>query len=221
MIEHVYKRAFTAVDELLVATDDERIKAAVEAFGGKAVITSEAHTTGTNRCLEAYEFYEAKNNPVDVVINIQGDEPMIEPNEIRTLAELFQKPQTELATLVKKIDTQKELDNTTGCFVVINKLDKAMYFSRALIPVLRNFDRKAWLQNHSFYKHLGMYAYRPDVLRAFAQMEQSPLEIAESLEQNRWLENGREITVGYAQSESLSVDTPEDLEEVRKAMAAQ
>lgn len=219
MIQHVYRRAFTAVDDLLVATDDVRIQQEVERFGGKAIITSEAHSTGTNRCLEAYEIFANKHHEVDVIINIQGDEPMIEANEIRTLAQLFSQEETELATLVKQIETQAELDNTTGCFVVINKLDEALYFSRALIPVLRNYNRPEWLGKHRFYKHLGMYAYRPDALRAFAQMEQSPLELAESLEQNRWLENGRKIKVGFAQSESLSVDTPEDLEAVRKAMA--
>ena len=162
MIQHVYRRAFTAVDDLLVATDDARIQKEVERFGGKAVITSEAHNTGTNRCLEAYEIFADKHHEVDVIINIQGDEPMVEANEIRSLSQLFADDETELATLVKQIESQEELDNTTGCFVVINKLDEALYFSRALIPVLRNHNRSEWLGKHHFFKHLGMYAYRPD-----------------------------------------------------------
>jgi 3-deoxy-manno-octulosonate cytidylyltransferase (CMP-KDO synthetase) len=218
MIEHVYQRSLTAVDFLLVATDDERIVQAVEAFGGQAIFTSPNHNSGTNRCLEAYEKFVAQGRTADVVVNIQGDEPMISSHEIERIIALFEHPETEIGTLVKAVETQAELDNTTGCFAVLNKMNEALYFSRALLPVLRNYKREEWLGKHTFYKHLGMYAYRPKALAKMAALAQSPLELAESLEQNRWLENGGKIKVGFAEKESLSVDTPEDLAQVKAIM---
>lgn len=219
MIQHVYEAAQPAVDELIIATDDQRIFRAAEAFGGSVVMTSTDHLTGTNRCLEAYEIWRKKAGEFDVILNLQGDEPQIDAEEIALLAGLFENPNCHLATLVKKITTQQELDNRSGCFVVLNKQDEALYFSRAVIPVVQRRSYADWLKYHTFYKHLGLYGFRPDSLKAFAQLPVSPLEKAESLEQNRWLENGGRIKVGYAQKESLSVDTPEDLEQVRSAMA--
>lgn len=218
MIQHVYERSLVAFDYLVVATDDQRIYDAVIAFGGKVVMTSTEHSTGTNRCLEAYEIVQKEMGDFDVIVNVQGDEPMIMASELISLIALFKKPETEIGTLVKAIESEKELSNTSGCFVTISKQNKALYFSRALIPVLRNIPRENWLNMHTFYKHIGLYAYRPASLKSFALMEMSSLEIAESLEQNRWLENGGSISVGFAQKDSLSVDTPEDLAEVKAIM---
>tara|TARA_R110002050_G_scaffold917_4_gene6579 strand:+ start:3236 stop:3985 length:750 start_codon:yes stop_codon:yes gene_type:complete len=218
MIQHVYERALSVFDYLVVATDDQRIYDAVIAFGGKVVMTSTEHSTGTNRCLEAYEIVQKEMGDFEVIVNVQGDEPMIKASELLSLIALFSKPETEIGTLVKAIETEKELSNTSGCFVTITKQNKALYFSRALIPVLRNIPRSEWLGKHTFYKHIGLYAYRPASLKSFALMEMSSLEIAESLEQNRWLENGGSIHVGFALEESLSVDTPEDLAEVKALM---
>lgn len=218
MIQHVYERSKMAFDYLVIATDDQRIYDAVIAFGGMVVMTSAAHTTGTNRCLEAYEIVQKEMGDFDVIVNVQGDEPMIKASELESLIALFIRPETEIGTLVKAIETEKELANTSGCFVTITKQNKALYFSRALIPVLRNIPRSEWLGKHTFYKHIGLYAYRPASLKSFALMEMSSLEIAESLEQNRWLENGGSIHVGFALEESLSVDTPEDLAEVKAIM---
>lgn len=220
MIQHVYERSLQAVDDLVVATDDQRIYNSAKAFGAKVVMTSMEHNSGTNRCLEAYEIYKAQNGAMDVIINIQGDEPMINAEEIKSIAKLFKEKSVEIGTLVKAITTQEELDNTSGCFVTINHNHEALYFSRALIPVLRNYPRSEWLGKHTFFKHLGMYAYTPKALHKFANLKQSALEIAESLEQNRWLENGGKIKVGFAAKESLSVDTPQDLAEVKRIMEA-
>jgi 3-deoxy-manno-octulosonate cytidylyltransferase (CMP-KDO synthetase) len=218
MIQHVYERSLSAFDLLVVATDDQRVFDAVEGFGGKVVMTSNEHSTGTNRCLEAYQIVHKEAGDFDVIVNIQGDEPMILVSELNSLIELFKNPDAEIGTLVKVITTEKELSNSSGCFVTITNYQKALYFSRTLIPFLRNVPRADWLGAHNFYKHIGLYAYRPESLKKFALMEMSSLEIAESLEQNRWLENGGSISVGFATEESLSVDTPEDLAEVKAIM---
>jgi len=215
MIQHVYERSKAAVDLLYVATDDHRIAEAVKGFGGQVLMTSAEHNSGTNRCLEAYEVLTRQGAAADVIVNIQGDEPLIEVAEIKRLIALFEDQQTELGTLAKAIETQADLDNRTGCFVVMTKQRRALYFSRALIPVVRNHPPQEWIKHHTFYKHLGMYAYRPEALKKFAALPQSTLETAESLEQNRWLENGGSITVGLAEHDAISVDTPEDLAQVR------
>ncbi len=219
MIRRVYDRAKLALDQVVIATDDERIKVEAESFGAEVIMTDPNHSTGTNRCLEAYKKWSADNGSCEVIINIQGDEPLLEANELISLKALFKHPEVELGTLVKAIENQSELDNRSGCFTVINKEDEALYFSRQLIPFLRDVPYEQWLQKHTFYKHIGLYAYRPDALEAFAAMSPSSLEKAESLEQNRWLENGGRIKVAYTKNESLSVDTPEDLEEIRKIVA--
>lgn len=213
MIQRVYEKASLVLDEVLVATDDQRIEEEVLSFKGKVIMTSKDHPTGTNRCLEAYQ---KSGIEADVILNIQGDEPLLEPSELRSLAALFENPDCELGTLVKAIENQEELDNRSGCFVTITKKHKALYFSRQLIPFLRDLPYNQWLESHTFYKHIGLYAYRPKALEKFAKLPISSLEKAEALEQNRWLENGEQIHVGFSQHESLSVDTPEDLEQVRK-----
>lgn len=212
MIQRVYEKAQEALEHVIVATDDDRIFSIVASFGGSAIMTSVEHSTGTNRCLEAYDKWEGE---ADVIVNIQGDEPLLDPNELKHLVALFEQGDCELGTLVKAIENQEELDNRSGCFVTISKNQEALYFSRQLIPFLRDLPYEEWLGAHTFYKHIGLYAYTPDTLKRFAELPNSSLEKAEALEQNRWLENGGRIKVGFSSAESLSVDTPEDLEAVR------
>lgn len=221
MIQWVYEKAKLGLDEVIVATDHQGIAEVVKGFGGEVVLTSDQHRSGTDRCLEAYQKWSAQKGAAEVIINIQGDEPLLDPEELLRLRDLFLDPNCDLGTLVKKIETQTELDNRSGCFVTINKLNEALYFSRQLIPFLRDLPYEQWLGAHTFYKHIGLYAYRPEALARFAQMEMSSLEKAEALEQNRWLENGGRIKVAFSEAaDSLSVDTPEDLEAVRKTIAS-
>lgn len=212
MIERVYRQVENVLDEVIVATDDSRIFDAVEAFGGKVVMTSEDHKSGTDRCYEAY-LKTGKN--FDVIVNIQGDEPFIQKEQIERLKACFDSSETQIATLVKPF-TEKDgieaLDNPNSPKVVLDNNMQAMYFSRSVIPYLRGIDKKDWLAHHVFYKHIGLYAYRPDVLKAVTTLPQSKLETAESLEQLRWLEAGYRIKVGITESETVGIDTPEDLE---------
>ncbi len=215
MIQHVYERASEAF-ECLVATDDQRIFEAVQAFGGQVIMTSSAHTTGTNRCLEAYEKYSAeKKASYDVVVNIQGDEPLIQAAQLRELLHCFTHPGTALATLAIEVREAKELYGDSDCFLVLDDQQNALYFSRAVIPPVRGVPKENWIEHHTYYRHLGLYGYTPEALTRFARMEQSSLEKAESLEQNRWLQSGRKIKVGITAYESISVDTAEDLEKAR------
>lgn len=219
MIQRVYEKASISLDEVIVATDDPRIEAEVQSFGGEVVMTSTAHKSGTDRCLEAYQKWSAENGSCEVIVNVQGDEPLLEPEELSLLTALFSDENTHFGTLVKAITSQEELDNRSGCFVTINQQQEALYFSRQLIPFLRDLPYEQWLNQHTFYKHIGLYAYRPDALERFASLPPSSLEKAEALEQNRWLENGGRIKVNFSKAaDSLSVDTPEDLEAVRKKL---
>lgn len=219
MIQHVYERASSLFDHLLVATDDQRIVEAVNAFGGQVLLTDSAHPTGTNRCLEAYQLWSTTHGAVDVIVNIQGDEPLVDVGDLKALLGLFAQAECQIGTLVKAIDTEAELNNRSGCFAVISEARaEALYFSRQLMPFLRDIPRRQWLAKHRFYKHIGLYAYRPEALARFAALPLSPLEKAEALEQNRWLEDGGRIKLAFAEKESLSVDTPEDLAAVRALM---
>ncbi|MFV0330230.1 MAG: 3-deoxy-manno-octulosonate cytidylyltransferase [Dysgonomonas sp.] len=212
MIQRVYEQVKKAVDEVWVATDDSRISDAVEAFGGKAVMTSANHKSGTDRIQEAYLRI---NKDFDVVINVQGDEPFIQPEQIESLKNCFDGVEVELATLVKpfrKEDGFDTLFNPNSPKVVVNKKDEAIYFSRSIVPYIRDVHHTEWLDKHIFYKHIGMYAYRVDVLEKITQLPQSSLEKAESLEQLRWIENGYRIRVGYTNVETIGIDTPEDME---------
>ena len=212
MIQRVYEQVIQAVDEVCVATDDERIEAAVKAFGGKVVMTSDKHRSGTDRCFEAYQKI---GKGFDVVINIQGDEPFIHPEQIETIKSCFTDEQVQIATLVKHFlpddDFESTLFNPNSPKVVVNKKMEAMYFSRSIIPYIRGKQYTEWLPSHTFYKHIGMYAYRADVLAEITALPQSTLELAESLEQLRWLENGYKIKVGITRQETIGIDTPEDL----------
>lgn len=220
MIQRVYEQTAKVLDNVVVATDDQRIYDAVVKFGGNAVMTSENHSTGTNRCLEAFEKVQAKSDiTFDFVINIQGDEPLLEPGQIRSLITCFNDPTTELATLVMPVTSEGDLFNESEVFVVFDKNKKALYFSRSVIPHVRDVHKTKWLQHHAFFKHLGMYGFRVDSLKEFANLEQTKLELVESLEQNRWLENGGVIKVEITQHDTIPVDTIDDLEKVRRIVA--
>ena len=216
MIERVYEQVINCLDDVYIATDDQRIMEAVQTFGGKALMTSESHKSGTDRCCEALE---KSNEKFDVVINIQGDEPFIQPQQIELLKSCFNEPDTELATLVKPFkpeDGFEALFNANSPKVVLNKRMEAIYFSRSIVPYQRNYPQTEWLNHHTYYKHIGLYAYRTDILKEITRLEQSPLEITESLEQLRWIENGYKIKVAVTHFETIGIDTPEDLEKAEK-----
>lgn len=217
MIQRVYEQAGRALDTVYVATDDERIYKSVQQFGGKVVMTSENHKSGTDRCSEAANRIEKiENKTFDVVLNIQGDEPFIDPSQLELVKSCFKKADTQIATLVKAIKTSEDIFNPNRPKVIINKNLEAIYFSRSPIPYIRNKEQPEWLKAHTFYMHIGLYAYRKDILHKITKLPQSLLENAESLEQLRWIENGYKITVRITEFESLGIDTPEDLETARK-----
>ena len=216
MIQRVYEQVSGLLDEVLVATDDQRIFDAVQAFGGKVVMTSEDHKSGTDRC---YEAFLKSSGDFDVIINIQGDEPFIKPSQIAAVKDCFNDLQTQIATLVKPFRVEDGFDalsNANSPKVVINKQMQALYFSRSIIPYYRGKLHAEWLENHTYYKHIGLYAYKADVLKEITSLPQSFLEIAESLEQLRWLENGYIIKVGITHEETIGIDTPEDMEKALK-----
>ncbi|MBP5560665.1 MAG: 3-deoxy-manno-octulosonate cytidylyltransferase [Muribaculaceae bacterium] len=212
VIEHVWRRVAAVVPHTVVATDDERIAAAVRAFGGEVVMTRPDHKSGTDRCWEAYI---KCGTGEDVVINVQGDEPFIDASQLRGIMACFDNAKTDIATLVKPFDASRpyaELENPNTAKVVVDSAWKARYFSRSVIPFVRNLPREQWPQCHQYYIHLGMYAYRAGVLEAITRLPQSSLELAESLEQLRWLENGYTIAVATTTVATIGIDTPEDLE---------
>ncbi|MER2997619.1 3-deoxy-manno-octulosonate cytidylyltransferase [Pontibacter populi] len=214
MIRRVYEQASASgLSEVIVATDDDRIFAHVQEFGGKAVMTAEHHQSGTDRCFEAYKLH---NKPYEYIINIQGDEPFIKPEQIDLVASCFNRPNTQLATLVKKITTEEELFNTNAPKVVLSNSGDALYFSRQAIPYCRNVPQDIWHKQHTYYKHIGIYGYRADILEQITQLPPSALELAESLEQLRWLENGYKITTALTEFETIGIDSLEDLEKVRE-----
>ncbi|MDO4955467.1 MAG: 3-deoxy-manno-octulosonate cytidylyltransferase [Bacteroidales bacterium] len=211
VIQRVYEQVKTKLEHAVVATDDERIKQAVEAFGGEVVMTSPNHKSGTDRC---YEALTKVGGDYDVVINIQGDEPFIQASQLEAVMRCFDDAETQIATLVKPFKPENgydALENVNSPKVVLNARSQALYFSRSIIPFQRNKERQEWLSGHTYYKHIGLYAYRCEVLKEITQLPQSSLEIAESLEQLRWLENGYVIKVGHTDVETIGIDTPEDL----------
>ncbi len=215
MIERVYLQALKSLDYVVVATDDERIFKEVKGFGGQVVMTSENHQSGTDRCMEALDIFEQETgNKFEVVINIQGDEPFIQPQQIKDIAVSFKDETTEISTLIKKI-TEPEVVFDPSCpKVIMNTNNEAIYFSRSTIPYIQNADKKDWFNKFTYYEHLGLYGYRSDILRKITQLAPSSLEIAESLEQNRWLENGFKIRVLETEYENISIDTQEDLDKI-------
>lgn len=204
-----------ALENVVVATDDERIKKVVDDFGGLAVMTSSYHQSGTERCAEAVKIISATTGlNYDVVINIQGDEPFIQPGQIKLLAGCFEESGFGIATLIKKIDSQEDIFNPNLPKVIFNKERYAIYFSRSPIPYIRGREQGEWLNSHCFFRHIGMYGYRTDILPEITGLEPSSLEMAESLEQNRWLENGYKIKIKETTLDTISIDTPEDLEKI-------
>lgn len=211
MIQRVYEQASLSksLTEVLVATDDERIFNHVSSFGGKVIMTSPNHFTGTERCAEVAEKYLQN---WDLIVNIQGDEPFIQPSQIDMLSNCFDDENTQIATLAKKIENLEELENQNVVKLVFAKSGMAIYFSRFPIPFVRNIDiKESKLEKHSFYKHIGLYAYRAEALKKITRLNPSALELAESLEQLRWMENGMGIKVGITEFDSTGIDTPEDL----------
>jgi 3-deoxy-manno-octulosonate cytidylyltransferase (CMP-KDO synthetase) len=217
MVQRVYEQVKPCLDEVWVATDDERIAAAVRGFNGQVIMTSDQHRSGTDRCLEAAQKI---GGAFDVIINIQGDEPFIQSEQIQALKNCFlNDPTVELATLVKPFSAKDGLEsliNPNSPKVVLNLKGEAIYFSRSVIPYFRGVEPEHWLKLKTFYKHIGIYAYRKEVLAQIASLPQSPMELTESLEQLRWLENGFRIQTAVTDIENLAVDTPEDLERIRQ-----
>lgn len=212
MIQRVYEQACKVLDRVCVATDDERIFNAVQSFGGQVVMTSDRHRSGTDRCFEAYTNLGGGE---EVIINIQGDEPFIKPEQIESLIACFDSPQTQIATLVRPFEATEgyeALANPNSPKVVMNERHEALYFSRSIIPYLRGVEPEQWLSRHVYYKHIGMYGYRADVLGEITRLPQSSLELAESLEQLRWLQNGYTVKVGITTQETIGIDTPADLQ---------
>lgn len=212
VIQRVYEQVSGVMDDAYVATDDEHIEAAVKAFGGKVVMTSVHHKSGTDRC---YEAMTRIGGQFDVVVNIQGDEPFIQPSQLHSIQACFHDPATQIATLVKPFTPQdglQALQNPNSPKVVLDKNHNALYFSRSVIPYLRGVDSAEWLSRHTYYKHIGLYAYRTEVLKEITALPQSSLELAESLEQLRWLENGYVIKAGITEVETIGIDTPQDLQ---------
>ena len=211
VIERVYRRVSQALDEVWVATDDDRIADAVRGFGGRVTMTSPLHRSGTDRCREAYE---VSGSTADVVINIQGDEPFIDPRQIEQIKGCFDDEATQIATLVRPFPsdgTYEALCNPNSPKVVATSDGFAMLFSRSVIPYLRGIEKERWPAEFQYYTHIGMYAYRADVLDRITRLPQSPLEIAESLEQLRWLQHGYRIKVAKSDYPTIGIDTPADL----------
>ncbi|TND05080.1 MAG: 3-deoxy-manno-octulosonate cytidylyltransferase (CMP-KDO synthetase) [Bacteroidetes bacterium] len=210
MIRRVYEQASKSalLKQVYAATDDARIEAEVKSFGGNVIMTSADHRSGTDRCAESVQKIAGD---WDVVINIQGDEPFIHPEQIDLLCSLFQSAETQIGTLVKKAHRDDEVFNPNTIKVTVDKNGYGLYFSRSPIPFLRNFPQEQWLANHTFLKHIGIYGYRKEILLKLTQLPEGNLEKAESLEQLRWLENGYRIRTAFTELESVSVDSPEDL----------
>lgn len=197
------------LSRVIVATDDVRIYDHVHSFGIEVVMTSVDHASGTDRCLEAYTLAAVT---ADAVINIQGDEPFVHPSQLSALANRIAQPGVEIATLAKRIETSEVLFDPNKVKVIFSKEGRAIYFSRWAIPFQKGVAEAQWLENHGYFKHIGLYAYKLEALRAICLLPPSPLEKMESLEQLRWLENGKSIFVDETSFETPAIDTPEDLE---------
>ncbi|MBR8534307.1 3-deoxy-manno-octulosonate cytidylyltransferase [Carboxylicivirga sediminis] len=217
MIQRVYEQACQALDDVYIATDDDRIELAVQKFGGKVVMTSVDHQSGTDRCAEALtKIKEIEQREFHAVINIQGDEPFISPKQIASVADCFDDETTQLATLVKPVTSSDDLFNPNKPKVVLSNDKRALYFSRSPIPYLRGEEESQWMEKHKYFNHVGLYGYRTDVLFEITQLAIGQLESAESLEQLRWLENGYSIRVEQTTEESHGIDTPDDLDNLLK-----
>jgi len=215
MIQRVYEQSAKALQYVVVATDDKRIVEEVNSFNGQVVMTSDEHESGTDRCREALDRFEDESElSFDIVVNIQGDEPFIQPEQITDVVDCFNDSRAEISTLIKKITDMEALFNPNNPKVVLNSNSEAIYFSRSTIPYVMNTDKLEWLNNYTFYEHLGLYGYKTDVLRKITELNPSDLEKSESLEQNRWLEHGFRIKVAETDHENISIDTEEDLKQI-------
>lgn len=211
MIQRVYEQVSLVLDNICVATDHPDIEAAVKAFGGNVVRSQKEHPSGTDRCREAYHLLGGKE---DIIINIQGDEPFIKPEQIEAIISCFDDPTTEIATLVRPFEAHEgweALANPNSPKVILDNDSNAITFSRSVIPYLRGVESQEWLSRHTFYKHIGMYAFKASTLDALTALPQSSLELAESLEQMRWIENGYRIKVAITTQETIGIDTPDDM----------
>ena len=218
VIERVYEQVAKCVERVVVATDDERIFSAVESFGGEAVMTSTQHRCGTDRCREALERI---GEEADVVINVQGDEPFVAIEHIELLKRGFESDATDIVTLATPFTEQggvEALENPNSPKVVIDKAGYALCFSRSVVPFVRGVERNEWLKHHTFYKHLGLYAFRTNILKEITLLPQTPLEKAESLEQLRWLESGYRIKIEVTDIETIGIDTPDDLQRAEASL---
>jgi 3-deoxy-manno-octulosonate cytidylyltransferase (CMP-KDO synthetase) len=217
MIQRVYEQASKSLDIVYIATDDPRIFDAVSDFGGKAVMTSAEHQSGTDRCAEAVNILTKKGViKADVVVNIQGDEPFIRPEQVDRLVSCFADKSVEIATLVRKVEPGEDITNPNHPKVILDLSGNAIYFSRSVIPFIRDAEMSEWTLLHSYYKHIGLYAYKTEILNRITLLPRSSLEKTESLEQNRWLENGYRIRTTITEWESICIDTPGDLDKARK-----
>ena len=216
MVQRVYEQTLKAIDKVYVATDDNRILDEVKRFGGKAIMTSTDHKSGTDRCAEAIKLIEEiENKSFDVIVNIQGDEPFIQPGQITKLCDCFADHETRIATLAKPFGPSDDISDSNKVKVVLSNNHFALYFSRAVIPFIRNNDKKeTWASIHKYFLHIGLYAYKKDTLFKITKLLPSSLENAESLEQLRWLENDFNIKVEITDHESFGIDTPEDLKKL-------
>ncbi len=217
VIQRVYEQVVSVLGEAYVATDDERIRQTVEGFGGIAVMTRTDHKSGTDRIEEAVEKLEASSEwreerEETVIINVQGDEPFIQRSQLETVKGLFDDAQVQIGTLGKPFETMEAVENPNSPKIITDLNGYAMYFSRSVIPFIRGKEREEWIGHFPFLKHIGLYAYRREVLAEITKLPQSPLELAESLEQLRWLQNGYRIKVGLTDVETVGIDTPEDLQ---------
>lgn len=215
MIQRVYERVSTVFSSVLVATDHRDIESHVRSFGGEVVMTNENHQSGTDRCFEAYERW---GEVADIIVNVQGDEPFIALSQLQQLQTCFDDNTVDIATLVKPFsttDTWEDLSNPNSPKVVLNNRQEALYFSRSVIPFCQGVAQEEWLSRQTYYKHIGLYAYRVPVLREIVKLERSGYERAESLEQLRWLQEGYKIKVGITEEETIGIDTPEDLERAK------
>jgi len=215
MIQRVYERSSSVISHLIVATDDDRIAQEVKRFNGNVVLTSNKHNTGTDRCAEALLLYQKETGiNFDIVINIQGDEPFIHKEHLEKVISNFTIESTQISTLVKRISSNEDIFNANLPKVLINVENMAIYFSRSPVPYIRDFEKKEWHLKHTFFKHIGIYGYKADVLCEITMLKQSGLEIAESLEQNRWIENGYKIRVSETEKVNFSIDTQDDLKKL-------
>ena len=218
VIQHVYEKVAAVLEAAYVATDDERIYDVVKSFGGQVVMTRTDHKSGTDRIEEAIEKIGGE---WDVVVNVQGDEPFVAKSQLDTICHCFDDPTTQIATLGKPFESMEAVQNPNSPKIVVDNMGFAMYFSRSVIPYVRGKEKSSWLTHYPFLKHLGIYAYRKDVLRQVTQLPQCSLEIAESLEQLRWLQNGFKIKVGTTDVETVGIDTPQDLERAEEFLKTQ